>query len=59
MYDLLLFDMRMPGMNGFELFQRIKDKEHEYGENSMKMLSKAIEEPTLKASLFLSDCNFL
>ena len=35
MYDLLLFDIRMPEMNGFELFQRIKDKEHEYGGTSI------------------------
>jgi CheY-like chemotaxis protein len=25
----------MPKMNGFELFQRIKDKEHEYGGTSI------------------------
>lgn len=25
MYDLLLLDIRMPGMNGFELYQKIKD----------------------------------
>jgi DNA-binding response OmpR family regulator len=25
MYDLLLLDIRMPGMNGFELFQKMKD----------------------------------
>lgn len=25
MYDLLILDIRMPGMNGFELFQKIKD----------------------------------
>ncbi|HYZ51408.1 MAG TPA: response regulator [Nitrososphaeraceae archaeon] len=24
-YDLLLLDIRMPGMNGFELYQKIKD----------------------------------
>ena len=30
-YDLLLLDIKMPKMNGFELFQRIKDEEHEYG----------------------------
>jgi CheY-like chemotaxis protein len=30
-YDLLLLDIKMPKMNGFELFRRIKDKEHEYG----------------------------
>jgi two-component system, OmpR family, response regulator ChvI len=24
-YDLLLFDIRMPGMNGFELYKKIKD----------------------------------
>ena len=29
MYDLLLFDMRMPGMNGFELYRKIKDIEEE------------------------------
>jgi CheY-like chemotaxis protein len=27
MYDLLLFDIRMPGMNGFELYSKIKDLE--------------------------------
>jgi len=27
MYDLLLFDIRMPGMNGFELYRKIKDIE--------------------------------
>jgi two-component system, OmpR family, response regulator ChvI len=27
MYSLLLFDLKMPKMNGFELYQRIKDKE--------------------------------
>jgi DNA-binding response OmpR family regulator len=25
MYDLLLLDIRMPGMNGFELYQKIHD----------------------------------
>ena len=25
LYDLLLLDIRMPGMNGFELYQKIKD----------------------------------
>ena len=25
LYDLLLLDVRMPGMNGFELYQKIKD----------------------------------
>jgi DNA-binding response OmpR family regulator len=25
MYDLLLLDIRMPGMNGFELYQKIRD----------------------------------
>ena len=29
MYDLLLFDIRMPGMNGFELYKKIKDIEEE------------------------------
>ena len=29
MYDLLLFDIRMPGMNGFELYRKIKDIEEE------------------------------
>ena len=29
MYDLLLFDFRMPGMNGFELHRKIKDIEEE------------------------------
>jgi CheY-like chemotaxis protein len=29
MYDLLLFDIRMPGMNGFELYSKIKDIEEE------------------------------
>ena len=30
MYDLLLFDIRMPGMNGFELYRKIKDiEEHD------------------------------
>jgi two-component system, OmpR family, response regulator ChvI len=28
-YDLLLFDIRMPGMNGFELYRKIKDIEEE------------------------------
>ena len=27
-YDLLLLDIRMPGMNGFELCQKIKDKDN-------------------------------
>ena len=27
MYDLLLFDIRMPGMNGFELYRKIEDIE--------------------------------
>jgi len=27
-YDLLLFDIRMPGMNGFELYRKIKDIDH-------------------------------
>ena len=27
MYDLLSFDLRMPGMNGFELYSKIKDLE--------------------------------
>ena len=25
MYDLLILDIRMPGMNGFELYQKIRD----------------------------------
>lgn len=25
MYDLMIIDIRMPGMNGFELYQKIKD----------------------------------
>jgi DNA-binding response OmpR family regulator len=25
MYDLLILDIRMPGMNGFELYQKMKD----------------------------------
>jgi CheY-like chemotaxis protein len=29
MYDLLLLDIRMPGMNGFELYRKIKDIEEE------------------------------
>ena len=29
MYDLLLFDIRMPGMNGFELYIKIKDIEED------------------------------
>jgi CheY-like chemotaxis protein len=29
MYDLLLFDIRMPKMNGFELYRKIKDIEEE------------------------------
>jgi CheY-like chemotaxis protein len=29
MYDLLLFDIRMPKMNGFELYRKIKDIEVE------------------------------
>jgi CheY-like chemotaxis protein len=29
MYDLLLFDIRMQGMNGFELYRKIKDIEEE------------------------------
>jgi CheY-like chemotaxis protein len=28
-YDLLLLDIRMPGMNGFELYRKIKDIEEE------------------------------
>ena len=27
LYDLLLLDIRMPTMNGFELYQKIKDKD--------------------------------
>ena len=30
MYDLLLFDIRMPKMNGFELYRKIKDIEEGY-----------------------------
>jgi CheY-like chemotaxis protein len=29
MYDLLLFDIKMPKMNGFELYRKIKDIEEE------------------------------
>jgi response regulator RpfG family c-di-GMP phosphodiesterase len=29
MYDLLLLDIRMPDMNGFELYRKIKDIEEE------------------------------
>ena len=29
-YDLLLFDIRMPRMNGFELYKKIKDIEGAY-----------------------------
>jgi len=29
MYDLLLFDIRMPGMNGFELYRKIKAMEEQ------------------------------
>ena len=29
-YDLLLFDIKMPGMNGFELYKKIKDIEGAY-----------------------------
>ena len=29
-YDLLLFDIRIPGMNGFELYKKIKDIEGAY-----------------------------
>lgn len=28
LYDLLLLDIRMPGMNGFELYQKIKDMDN-------------------------------
>jgi CheY-like chemotaxis protein len=34
MYDLLLFDIRMPRMNGFELYRKIKDIED--GEKKVK-----------------------
>jgi CheY-like chemotaxis protein len=37
MYDLLLFDIRMPGINGFELYRKIKDIEEE--EKKVKLFS--------------------
>jgi DNA-binding response OmpR family regulator len=29
LYDLLLLDIKMPHMNGFELYQKIKDMDHQ------------------------------
>jgi CheY-like chemotaxis protein len=39
-YDLLLFDIRMPGMNGFELYKKIKDIEGAYDNDNDKNNNK-------------------
>jgi DNA-binding response OmpR family regulator len=54
LYDLLLLDIKMPHMNGFELYQKIKDIDHQvkvcfitaYEEslNDMKKLFPSLEE---------------
>ncbi|MFL6366826.1 MAG: response regulator [Nitrososphaeraceae archaeon] len=54
LYDLLLLDIKMPHMNGFELYQKIKDMDHQvkvcfitaYEEslNDMKKLFPSLEE---------------
>ena len=33
-YDLLLLDIKMPKMNGFELYEKIKDIEREYDDEN-------------------------
>ena len=54
LYDLLLLDIRMPNMNGFELYQKIKDIDHtvevcfitgyEESVNSFKKIFPSLEE---------------
>jgi CheY-like chemotaxis protein len=31
MYDILILDIRMPGMNGFQLYQRTRDRQQSKG----------------------------
>ncbi|MFL6322278.1 MAG: response regulator, partial [Nitrososphaeraceae archaeon] len=54
LYDLLLLDIKMPNMSGFELYQKIKDKDdrakvcfitaYEESLNDMKKLFPSLEE---------------
>jgi CheY-like chemotaxis protein len=44
MYDLLLFDIKMPKMNGFELYEKIKDIEVEKKKDRNKKLLYALSQ---------------
>ena len=44
MYDLLLFDIKMPKMDGFELYEKIKDIEVEKKKDRNKKLLYALSQ---------------
>ena len=58
MYDLLLFDIRMPKMNGFELCHEISKIDEDAKKGFMSAFEVSFDEarlvyPTLKALFFL------